>query len=387
MMRVVPYFVSFTILGVVLLGFELGGIWLLLAPVYIFAVLPLIDAFGGHDTENPPELDPKINRDVWQDLPLWLWGPAQLGATGYGLALVAQGGYSPLEFLGMIFSIGIMGVGAGINVGHELMHRSGKAERAMAEIMLTSVSYTHFCVEHILGHHRRVATPEDPASADLGDQVYVFAFKSMFGSVISAWKLEGVRVKRRDAGFMHLGDRRVRHPLMITAAYVISFAMAGWLGVLFFAAQSLTAVFLLEVINYIEHYGLRRKPTRNGNYERVQPHHSWNASQRVTNWFLYNLQRHSDHHYLARRPYWQLRHYEDVPQLPFGYATAILVALIPPLWWRIMDPRVEALRSRYDSALQGSGMDQASAVPAQDSRPRGRLAQEPQPQSIGALSP
>ena len=348
-MSVVPYFISFTILGVVWLGLEFRGAWLLLAPAYIFAALPLVDALGGHDTENPPELDPKVNRDLWRDLPLWLWGFAQVGATAYGLTRVAQGGYSPLEFLGMSFSIGLIGAGGGINVAHELMHRRGKAERAVAEIMLTSVSYTHFCVEHVLGHHRRVATPEDPASADLGDQAYVFAFKSMFGGVISAWELEGARVQRRDAGFMHLGDRRVRHPLMIATAYGIAFAMAGSIGVLFFAAQSLTAVFLLEVINYVEHYGLRRKPTSKGNYERVQPHHSWNACQRITNWFLYNLQRHSDHHYLARRPYWQLRHYEDVPQLPFGYATAIVVALIPPLWWRIMDPRVEAIRSSFES--------------------------------------
>ena len=346
---VAPYFLSFTIFGVVLLGLELGGAWLLLTPAYIFGLLPLLDAFGGHDTENPPELDPKINRDFWRDLPLWLWGPAQIGGTVYGLTLVAQGGYTPFEFLGMIFSIGIMGAGAGINVAHEFMHRRGKAERAVAEIMLTSVSYTHFCIEHVLGHHRRIGTPEDPASADLGVQVYVFAFKSMIGGVVSAWELEGLRVKRRGAGFMHLGDRRLRHPLMIATAYLIAFGIAGWIGVLFFAAQSLAAVFLLEVINYVEHYGLRRKPTSTGKYERVQPHHSWNASQRVTNWFLYNLQRHSDHHYLASRPYWRLRHYEDVPQLPFGYATAILVALIPPLWWRIMDPRVEAIRSSPNS--------------------------------------
>jgi alkane 1-monooxygenase len=352
-MMVVPYFLSFTILGVVLLGLQLGGAWLLLAPVYIFGLLPIIDALGGHDVENPEERDPKINRDFWRDLPLWLWVPAQVGVTYYGVYKIGEGGNGPWELLGLVLAVGLTGVGAGINVAHELMHRRGKFEHLLSELSLTTVTYPHFTVEHVLGHHRRVATPEDPASADLGERIYPFIFKSMAGGVISAWELEGLRVKRRGSGFLGLGDRRIRHPLLVTLAYAIAYGIAGLPGLAFMAAQSFVAVALLEVINYVEHYGLRRKSIGGGRYERVRPHHSWNASQRVTNWFLFNLQRHSDHHYLASRPYWQLRHYDDVPQLPFGYATAIVVALIPPLWRRIMDPRVEAVRAMNELEDQG----------------------------------
>jgi alkane 1-monooxygenase len=315
MMMVVPYFLSFTILGVVLLALELGGPWLLLPP---------------------------------------LWVPCQVLVTAYGVYIVGNTDPSPWELFGLTFAVGLTGVGAGINVAHELMHRRGKFEHFLSEVSLTAVTYPHFTVEHVLGHHRRVATPEDPASADLGDRLYPFIFRSIFGGIRSAWELEGIRVKRRGAGFMGLGDRRVRHPLMVAGAYALAYAVGGWMSVGFMLAQSFVAVALLEVINYVEHYGLRREEISPGKYERVKPHHSWNASQRVTNWFLFNLQRHSDHHYLASRPYWQLRHYEDVPQLPFGYATAIVVALIPPLWHRIMDPRVEALRAQIELEKDGT---------------------------------
>lgn len=362
-MKPLPYFLSFTILAAVLTGLTYGGWWLLAAPLYIFVALPVFDIIGGRDEVNAEEADPKVNRNFWHDLPLWLWVPMQVGTVVYALFVIAAGGFSVLEFFGIVLSMGIMGAGAAINVAHELMHRRGKVEHGLAEAMLTSVTYTHFTVEHILGHHRNVATPNDPASADIGDHVYPFVFKSALGGVSSAWRLERRRVERKGAGLLRLGDRRVRHTLLIAGAYAAAFAIGGWAGVAFFAAQSAVAIFLLEVINYVEHYGLRRELKPSGKYERVQPHHSWNASQRVTNWFLYNLQRHSDHHYLANRPYWQLRHYDDVPQLPFGYATAIVVALVPPVWRHIMDPRVEALRAKH-GGRPGPAPAPQSALPA-----------------------
>lgn len=346
-MMIIPYFLSFSLPVVVGLGIALGGWWVALTPLYLFGIVPIFDILGGLDTENPEERK-GVNRDFLRDLPLWLWAPTQLGITAWGAYMVSQGTYSGWEIFGLTISVGLVGAGGGINVAHELMHRRGKFERALAEIMLTTLTYAHFTIEHVLGHHRRVATPEDAASSRYGESLYAFWPRSLIGSAVSAWELEGLRVKRRGAGLLHLSDRRFRQPLVTVAMYVLVFSLFGWIGVIFWAGQSAVAILMLETINYIEHYGLQRKEIAPGRYERVQPQHSWNASQRVTNWLLFNLQRHSDHHYLASRPYWQLRHYEDVPQMPYGYATMLLTAFVPSLWKRLMHPRVEAWHARAE---------------------------------------
>lgn len=356
-MKNIQYFTGFSILGAVLLGAAFGGKWLAVPALYVFGLLPLLDVVCGRNKANPEATDPRVNRSAPLDLPLWLWVPCQLSILAYGLSTAGNAERTPLELLGLTLSVGIMG-GVSINVSHELLHRRGKLERCLAELSLTSVSYAHFAVEHVLGHHRRVATPEDPASAALGARVYPFVVRSVFGGLASAWQLEGARVRRLGRRWLGLSDRRLRYPLGLVAAYGVAFALSGWLGMLLMAGQSMVAIFLLEVINYIEHYGLRRQQIAPGKYERVWPHHSWNASERLSNWFLFNLQRHSDHHFAAARPYWQLRHHEEAPQLPFGYAAAIPIALLPPLWRAIMDPRVEAWRTRT-----------AEAAAAQDAGP------------------
>jgi alkane 1-monooxygenase len=345
----VPYWISYTIPAIVGLGILLGGWWLLLGPVMLFVLIPVVDALGGLDKENPEERDPKQNRDLLRDLPLWLWLPTHVGVIAWACAEASSGRYGTWEFIGAAFNVGLVGAAGGINVAHELMHRRGKFERAVAEIMMTGVSYTHFCVEHVHGHHRNVATPEDPATSRLGETVYRFYPRTLIGTLRSFLAIESARVAKRGRGRLGLGDRRARYALLLAATYAVVATLAGIRGVVFFALQSLIAVLLLETINYVEHYGLVRNKKPNGRYERVRPQHSWNASQRVTNWYLYNLQRHSDHHFLASRPYWQLRHYDDVPQLPFGYATALLVAMCPPLWRRVMDPRVMQWREREAS--------------------------------------
>lgn len=342
----VPFWLSFTLPAVVALGVLLGGPWIALGPVVLFVMIPLLDVVGGMDKENPEEAPRGKNRDALQDAPLWLWFPTQFALLGWTCWEVSTGRYSWGELAGLAFSLGLIAGAGGINVAHELMHRRGKAERAMAELMMTGVSYTHFCVEHVHGHHRYVATPLDPASSVLGETVFRFWPKSIIGGLRSFWRIETARVEKRGRGRFGLGDRRLRYVLLLTLAYGLAYAFTGVPGALFFGAQSFVGILLLETINYLEHYGLRRDEISPGKYERVRPQHSWNASQRVTNWYLYNLQRHSDHHYMASRPYWQLRHFDDVPQLPFGYATAFLVALCPPLWFRIMNHRVDAWNAR-----------------------------------------
>jgi alkane 1-monooxygenase len=195
-----------------------------------------------------------------------------------------------------------------------------------------------------------VATRRDPATSRLGETVFAFVVRSILGGALSAWRLEGERVARAGSPAWTPGDRRLRMPLLTVLAYAAVWSAFGSRGALLFLAQGLVAVVLLETVNYLEHYGLTRRELAPGRYERVSPEHSWNSSHLVSNAYLFNLARHSDHHSLASRPYELLRHRDEdeAPQLPSGYAAMLLVALVPPLWFRIMNPRVEAWSRRRD---------------------------------------
>jgi alkane 1-monooxygenase len=346
----IPFAIALTIpLGGIRLALHPTGIWLVLSPVVVFGMVPILDLFFGREQRLLEEtVQPRDWRyDVW----LWLWVPLQLAAIGLGVAFIA--GNLDLTWSTVLVAACSMGVvsGIGINVAHELMHRRGRLERALAEVLMTSASYTHFCVEHILGHHKHVATPADPASARLGESVYAFLPRTLVGGFFSAWKLETRRVRAAGLARVSLKDRRLRYGLELLGVYAFCFLVSGLRGVMFFGVQSLVGMTLLEVINYIEHYGLSREELSSGKFERCLPRHSWNASERLTNWFLFHLQRHADHHYLASRPFASLRHVEQSPQLPTGYAGMIVLAMFPPLWKRVMNPRVIAWNQKIRTEL------------------------------------
>ncbi len=333
------------------------GVRLVLLPLVIFGAVPLLDLVLGRSRGLLEES--AAPRDARYDVWLWLWVPLQLSAVSLGVVYV--GGSSDLSWTAFALAALSMGLvsGIGINVAHELMHRRGRLERALAEVLMTSATYTHFCVEHVLGHHKHVATPDDPASSHLGESLYAYLPKTLFGGLRSAWRIESKRVAAQKLrGF---ADRRVRYVVVIVAVYAACVAAAGVWGAVFFALQSLVAMLLLETINYVEHYGLARRELSPGKYERCLPWHSWNASERLTNWFLFHLQRHADHHHLASRPYYALRHIDESPQLPTGYAGMILLSLVPPLWRRVMDPRVMAWNEKQ-RALESSPTDPVGAT-------------------------
>ena len=335
---------AYLIPAVTFVGLHAGGPWVLTGFVFVFGITPILDAILGRDLRNPNVKDEaRLARDPRYGLWLWLWPVGQTLLLVYGLENLAGAGRTPFEQVGLTLSIGVVTGGMGITAAHELMHRRRGFERAMAEILMTSVSYPHFVVEHLLGHHRRVATPDDPATALRGQTVYGFFLQTLVGSLRSAWRLESARVRKRAYGRLDLRDRRLRYALVLGLVYAGIAGVYGMPGVLFFVGQSVIAVALLEVINYVEHYGLRRGKVGDGRYERVRAEHSWNAAQRLSSWYLFNLPRHSDHHRAAHRPYNLLRHEPEAPQLPAGYATMTLVALFPPLWFRLMHPRLDAL--------------------------------------------
>ncbi|MEO7326808.1 MAG: alkane 1-monooxygenase [Dokdonella sp.] len=317
--------------------------------IFIFGVLPVIDFLCGKDASNIGRHDvERVDRLLYfralcvLALPAWLLVLIYCSAQFQRLPLDAIG------MIGWIASTGILGGILAINPAHELIHKSSGFERACGGILLSSVGYHGFKIEHVRGHHVHVATPVDSSSAALGESAFAFVPRALRDNVRNAWRLEVLRLRQSGRPAWSTGNEMLRWTLL-WLALIVAFASAfGAIGSAFFLVVGLAASASLEVINYVEHYGLSRAQIAPGRYERVTHLHSWNASQRVSNWLLFNLQRHSDHHAHARRRYEVLEHHHDSPQLPAGYATMFLLALMPPLWRRVMNPR--ALRARSDGA-------------------------------------
>lgn len=336
-MSSVRYLLIYLVVVDYLVGFWLGGWVPLLVPFFVFLVIPVLDAALGRDLGAPD------GRSPVHDAALRLWVPVQVALIAASVAAMPRWDVGPALLLAV--GLGIVNGAGGITIAHELIHRKPRLDRALGEILMTSVSYPWFCVEHVLGHHRWVATPRDPATARFGEVVYAFVPRSVIGGLRSFLAIERDYAGRRGIPWWSLRDRRARYLLTTALVWIAAAVVGGPLGVLFFAVQSAVAVGLLEVINYVEHYGLVRAEARPGEYVRVAPEHSWNSNHRLTAAFLFNLPRHADHHAYASRPYYELRAWPDAPELPVGYATMVLVALVPPLWFRVMDPRVARARS------------------------------------------
>ncbi|MCL4120145.1 UNVERIFIED_CONTAM: hypothetical protein GTU68_053299 [Idotea baltica] len=246
------------------------------------------------------------------------------------------------EIIGLVLSVGTI-MGTSINVAHELGHRQTKFEQFLCKLMLMPNLYMHFFIEHNRGHHKNVATDEDPASSRKGEILYTFWFRSVIGGYLSAWNLETERLRNEGKAFFSVHNEMIWYHI-IQVAYVITLlvltswwvtALTLWVGVM--------GVLLLETINYVEHYGLRRKKKESGRYERVKPHHSWNSNHEVGRIMLYELTRHSDHHFLASKKYQVLDHHAKAPHLPFGYPGSILMSTIPPLWFYVMHKELEKI--------------------------------------------
>jgi alkane 1-monooxygenase len=304
----------------------------------VYALIPLLDGVFGSDLNNPPEevvplleADPYYRWASYALVPV-LWA-AFLG-NAYFVGTVALPWYGVLA---IAVNTGIL-CGFAINLGHELGHKKSKLERNLATSVLAMGAYGHFAVDHNRGHHRHVATPEDCASSRMGESLYTFAGRELPGAFKRAWFLETGRLERHEKSAW-CWDNEILRAGLITA--VVSLALIVAFGAVMVPYLLLTyfiGAFHLTMANYVEHYGLLRQKRPNGLYERCQPHHSWNSNHIVSNWALYHLQRHSDHHANPGRRYQSLRHFAGLPTLPSGYFGMFLVALLPPLWYRVMDP-------------------------------------------------
>jgi alkane 1-monooxygenase len=345
-----PFAMVFIVPASVVAGYLLGGGWHWLTPVIVFGAIPLCDHLMGIDPANPfPEKIVEPSEPTpWQVI-TWLCAPLQVGLVVWGGSVVAAGDLGFWNVLGFTLSMGISSGVVGINASHELQHRvNSRFETGLARLLLMSVGYMHWAIEHVAGHHRHVATPRDPATARWGESFYRFLPRTVIGGFVSAWQIESQRLKRRQHSPRSSHNRMIRYGLVQLFFAVFLLVIWGWPAIPYWLAQSAVAVILLELINYIEHYGLLRE-RRGAGYAPVRVWHSWNSSHWLTNRFLFNLQRHADHHYRPGRRYPYLRHFAESPQLPTGYAGMLLLALVPFLWRAVMDVRVSTLRKRLRS--------------------------------------
>jgi alkane 1-monooxygenase len=354
-MKKIGFFTAFILPALLVTGFYAGGLWNFLSVIFAFIIIPVIDQTVGLDTSNVPESQVnRISEEKYYRFVTYIWTFVQLGTVLWGCYVVGAGYlHSVIEWVGFTLSFALVTGGIGITVAHELGHKKPALERFYSKVLLMTVCYMHFYIEHNRGHHVQVATPLDPATAKKGENFYTFWFRSVFEGYSHAWKLEKDRLRKKGLPALSWQNEMIYYsivPIVFCAIMVMLFGyqqgQINWQVPLFFFTQSILAFTLLELVNYVEHYGIIRKELSPGKYERVNPLHSWNASQLISNFFLFQLQRHSDHHAYASKRYQILKHYDESPQLPFGYPTMILLALVPPIWFRLMDKRLEDWTSK-----------------------------------------
>ena len=338
------------------LGTGLWDLAALLTPIVYFLFIPLLDWLIGEDATNPAEEDQRwLLEDPFYRLLTLACLPIYAGVLVFGAWVLAIAPFSPAGAIGWVVSVGLVGGVTAINTAHELIHKPGRLEQWAGGLLLASVGYGSFKVEHIHGHHLDVATPRDLSTARLGETIYGFVPRAIWRNPQRALEIEREACVRRGLRWRILESEVVGWSLasaLFALACVVTVASLTaapwWSGLLYFFGQGLVAICLLEIINFIEHYGLERTPVDSASsplrYERVGVRHSWNADFILTNLLLFQLQRHSDHHAHAVRRYQALRHFDESPHLPAGYATMVVLAVIPPLWRRVMDPRVAAYR-------------------------------------------
>lgn len=317
--------------------------WFLLPILLTYVLVPILDWWLGEDESNPPEQTvPVLEADPYYRVLTWLTVPLHLLALMVAAVYAVSQPLSPLGWLTLALVAGLAS-GLAVNTAHEMGHKRDWVDQFLSRVALAVPFYGHFTVEHNFGHHKQVATPEDCASARFNESIYRFALREVPGGVARAWRIERDRLARRGLSAWHWRNSILQsHSLavLLQGGLILLF---GWPMLLFLLVHNLVAWFQLTSANYVEHYGLLRQRNEQGRYERCQPHHSWNSNHICSNLLLFHLERHSDHHANPSRRYQSLRHFDDVPRLPAGYFGMFLLAYVPPLWFRVMNPRLLAL--------------------------------------------
>ncbi|MCW1951847.1 MAG: alkane 1-monooxygenase [Octadecabacter sp.] len=347
--RAAPFWCSVGLVPVAWIAAIYGGWTVILMPLMTWYLFTAIDAIAGTYDANA-DLETSDGELFWYRLVTIIWAPLQF-VTLFGIIwyVTASGHLNVWELIGLAFGLGVMSGTIGIVYAHELAHQKPKFERWLGDILLSMSLYSHFRSEHLLVHHRYVGTPRDPVTARYNEGFYKYFFRVLHQQPVSSFKAEAAMLARKNLSWHHRTNPFWRYAALQLAMLAIAIWIGGWVGLGLFAFQAFISMWQLEIVNYVEHYGLTRKHLGNGKYEHVLPRHSWNASQLASNWLLINLQRHSDHHYKPDRRFPLLQTYDedDAPQLPYGYPVMTMAAMVPPVWRRVMNPRVRAWRKKY----------------------------------------
>jgi alkane 1-monooxygenase len=352
---ILPFWLSLALPPLALVAMLNGGWTIALIPIATWFLFTILDALTGHNTANPDPQTPDSLLAAYRLVTL-IWPPVQFALLAFMLWYVPRAAHLDTgERIALFFGMGVLSGTIGINYAHELMHQRSRLERWLADLLLASVLYSHFRSEHLRVHHIHVGTPKDPVTARYNEGFHRFFPRVLRQCPRSAWKAEAAMLARKDLSAWHRTNPFWRYAALQMAFLALALTLGGWSGLGLFLIQAFTAIWQLELVNYIEHYGLTRRHLGDGRYEHVLPRHSWNADQRASNWLLINLQRHSDHHYKPDRRFPVLQTYDasEAPQLPAGYPLMTMAAMVPPLWKRIMNPRVKAWRQKHYPDIAG----------------------------------
>lgn len=327
------------------IAFTQSGWWTFVPIVFVFGFIPLLELFFEADNSNMLEAEKELAKaDAFYDVLLYLMIPVQVLFLVAFLFVIQHTPFLSLEFFGRVSAMGIMCGVLGINVGHELGHRTSSFERFLGEIGLLTSLEMHFIPYHNYGHHYHVATPKDPATARKNEWLYTFWFRSQIGSYLQAWQIEKRRAERDQYAIYSFKNKMVVYNLAQLSLLLVIYFLFNTQVLIAFLAAATFGILLLETVNYIEHYGLLRKKTASGRYERVQEQHSWNSNHIIGRLLLFELSRHSDHHFKASKHYQLLDSLPDSPQMPTGYPGMMLLALLPPVWMRFMNKRLDSFQ-------------------------------------------
>lgn len=340
-MKDLKYLAALTIPMTAVVGLYFQGVFTYLTPVYSFVIIPILELLlpqNNHNYSDSEIANKKVEKLF--DWMLYLNLPIVYLILIWSLTIVKSTPLETYEFIGLALSLGMVLGTNGINVAHELGHRQATNERFIGKALLLPSLYMHFYIEHNHGHHLHAATKEDPATARYNQSVYSFWFTSTVRQYISAWHIQNKLLKNNNQSFFSFKNDMLWYSAFQLMYLVVVLLFFGSTGFLFAIMAAVTGFLLLETVNYIEHYGLLRQKTESGRYERVKQIHSWNSNHVVGRIMLYELTRHSDHHYKTSKKYQILECYDESPQMPFGYPTSMVLALVPPLWFKIMNKRV-----------------------------------------------
>ncbi len=325
-------------------AFQVTGWQVWIPMLLVWVLIPSLELLVAPRAENLSAAEEEMaKQDKIYDYLLYLSVPMQYFMLYQFLVSMQDVNLATWDRVGRIGAMGILCGSFGINVAHELGHRVNRFEQTLAKSLLLTSLYMHFFTEHNKGHHKRVATPEDPSSARYGEMIYTFWFRTVIMSYVSAWHIAGEECSKKGRSKFGLHNEMVQFTLLQLLLIGGIYWLFGWWILLYFLAAAGMGILLLETVNYIEHYGLQRKQTGEGKYERAMPEHSWNSDHMIGRLFLFELSRHSDHHYLASRKYQILRHHNEAPQMPTGYPGMMLLSLLPPVWFSVMNPRIKKI--------------------------------------------